>query len=117
VISYGKNYNGSILTEYDHKEGYAQPSVYWKPSTAVCGIEFYQGEAFKKWDGIRLLVCALKYEEVRLLNIEDDRVMHQEVIFKNYGRVRDVGMDPAGNIYVVVNKPDRVIQLSPLAER
>jgi len=116
LISYGKNYNGSILTEYTHKEGYEQPALYWKPSIAVCGMEFYQGEAFSSWKN-KLLVCALKYEEVRLLNIEKDRVMHQELILKNYGRVRDVGLDPEGNIYVVVNKPDRIIRLSPSGKR
>ena len=113
IISYGRNYNGSVLTEFERMDNYSQPNLYWKPSIAVCGMEFYQGGAFSKWDGTRLLVCALKYEEVRLLNIEADRVMHQEVIFKNFGRVRDVGIDPAGNIYVVVNKPDRVVKLSP----
>ena len=90
--------------------------LYWKPSIAVCGIEFYQGEAFSKWKN-KLLVGALKFEEVRLLDIEAHRVMHQEVIFKNFGRVRDIGLDPEGNIYVVVNKPDRIIRLSPLSER
>ncbi len=115
-ISYGKNYNGSILTEYTRKEGYEQPALYWKPSIAVCGIEFYQGEAFPKWNN-KLLVTALKYEEVRLLDIEGDRVMHQELILKNFGRVRDAGMDPEGNIYVVVNKPDRIIKLFPIGER
>jgi len=44
-------------------------------------------------------------------------VMHEEVILKNFGRVRDVGLDLAGNIYVVVNQPDRVIRLSPIRER
>jgi glucose/arabinose dehydrogenase len=116
VITYGRNYNGSTITEDTRKEGYAQPNLYWKPSTAVCGIEFYQGEAFPKWKN-RLLVGALKYEDVRLLNIEGDRVMHEEVILKNYGRVRDVGLDPDGNVYVVVNRPDRVIRLTPIAER
>jgi glucose/arabinose dehydrogenase len=117
VITYGKNYDGSIITEFTRKEGYEQPILYWKPSIAVCGMEFYQGEAFARWQDNYLLVCALKYEEVILLNIEKDRVMHQEVILKNEGRVRDVGMDPAGNIYVVVNEPHRVIKLSPIAER
>jgi len=116
VITYGRNYNGSTITEYTRKEGYAQPNLYWKPSTAVCGIEFYRGEAFPLWKN-RLLVGALKYEDVRLLNIEGERVMHQEVILKNYGRVRDVGIDPEGHVYVVVNRPDRVIRLSPIAER
>ncbi len=116
VITYGSNYNGTPITEFTRKDGYAQPSLYWKPSTAVCGIEFYQGEAFPKWNN-RLLVGALKYEDVRILNIEKDRVMHQEVILKNYGRVRDIGLDPNGNVYVVVNDPDRVIRLSPIGER
>jgi glucose/arabinose dehydrogenase/cytochrome c5 len=117
VITYGKNYDGTMITEYTRKVGYEQPILYWKPSIAVCGMEFYRGKAFARWQDNYLLVCALKYEEVRLLNIEKDRVMHQEVILKSAGRVRDVGMDPAGNIYVVVNEPHRVIKLSPIAER
>jgi glucose/arabinose dehydrogenase len=116
VITYGRNYNGTPVSEFTRKEGYTQPILYWKPSTAVCGIEFYQGEAFPKWKN-KLFVGALKYEDVRLLNIEDDRVMHQEVILKNFGRVRDIGFDPEGNVYVVVNNPDRVIRLSPIGER
>lgn len=116
VITYGSNYNGSPITEFTRKEGYAQPSIYWKPSTAVCGIEFYQGEAFPKWQN-KLLVGALKFEDVRILDIEGDRVLHQEVILKNYGRVRDIGLDPDGNVYVVVNQPDRVIRLSFSGER
>jgi len=62
-------------------------------------------------------VGALKYEEVILLDLDEDRVMHQEVILKNYGRVRDLGLDPEGNVYVVVNRPGRVIRLSSLGER
>ena len=116
VITYGSNYNGTPVSEFTRKKGMAQPSLYWKPSTAVCGIEFYQGEAFPLWEN-KLLVGALKYEDVRLLNIEGDRVMHQEVILKNQGRVRDIGLDPQGNVYVVVNDPHRVIKLSPIAER
>ncbi|MDX2431866.1 MAG: PQQ-dependent sugar dehydrogenase [Bacteroides sp.] len=116
VITYGSNYNGTPITEFTRKEGYAQPSIYWKPSIAVCGIEFYQGEAFPKWQN-KLLVGALKFEDVRILDIEENRVLHQEVILKNYGRVRDIGLDPDGNVYVVVNQPDRVIRLSFAGER
>jgi glucose/arabinose dehydrogenase len=116
VITYGRNYNGTPVSDLTRAEGYEQPSLYWKPSIAVCGIEFYQGDEFPLWEN-KLLVGALKYEEVRLLNIEGDRVMHEEVIVKNYGRVRDIGMDPDGNVYVVVNKPDRVLKLTSLGER
>lgn len=116
VITYGSNYNGTPVSQYTRMEGYRQPVLYWKPSTAVCGMEFYRGEAFPKWNN-KLLVGALKFEDVRLLDIEEDRVMHQEVILKNYGRVRDIGIDPEGNVYVVVNRPDRVLKLSLIGER
>lgn len=116
VITYGSNYNGTPVSDHTRMKGYAQPNLYWKPSIAVCGIEFYSGKAFPAWNN-KLLVGALKYEDVRLLDIADDRVMHQEVILKNFGRVRDIGLDPSGNVYIVVNKPDRILRLSPMGER
>jgi aldose sugar dehydrogenase len=112
TITYGINYNGTIITEFTHKPGMEQPNLYWTPSIAVCGLDFYRGDLFKKWKN-KLLVGALKYEEVRLLNIEGDRVMHDEVILKGQGRVRDVQTGPDGAIYVVLNDPGTVLKLMP----
>ncbi len=112
TITYGRNYNGTIITELTHMPGMEQPNLYWKPSIAVCGLDFYTGDLFEKWNN-RLLVGALKYEEVRLLQIEEDRVVHEQVIFKGAGRVRDVAAGPDGAIYVVLNDPDEVIRLTP----
>jgi glucose/arabinose dehydrogenase len=112
VISYGRNYNGSIITELVRKEGMEQPIWYWKPSTAVCAIGFYRGDLFPRWNN-KLLVGALKYEDVRILDIEKDRVMHEEVILKNAGRVRDVVCGPDGAIYVVLNDPGTILRLTP----
>ncbi|WKN40626.1 PQQ-dependent sugar dehydrogenase [Tunicatimonas pelagia] len=111
VITYGRNYNGTSITDITRKEGMEQPIIYWKPSIAVCGIEFYQGDEFPKWKN-KLLVGALAYEEVRLLNIVDDRIMHDEVIMKNVGRVRDVAPGPNGAVYVIMNEPDVVLKLT-----
>ena len=112
TITYGRNYNGTIITEETHRPGMEQPNLYWRPSIAVCGLDFYRGDLFGKWKN-KLLVGALKYEEVRLLQIEGDNVVHQEVIVKNQGRVRDVSTGPEGAIYVVLNKPGTVIKLMP----
>jgi len=112
VITYGKNYNGTTITDVVRKEGMQQPAWYWKPSTAVCGIDFYSGGLFPKWNN-NLLVGALKYEDVRVLDIENDRVMHEEVILKNAGRVRDVVCGPDGAVYVVLNDPGTILRLTP----
>jgi len=111
VITYGKNYNGTIITPYKKKEGMEQPILHWTPSIAVCGLDFYSGDQFPEWQN-DLLVGALKYEEVRLVSLEDNRVIHDEVILKNYGRVRDVTCGPDGAIYVVLNEPDQILKLT-----
>ncbi|MBT3601526.1 MAG: c-type cytochrome [Candidatus Latescibacteria bacterium] len=116
VITYGLNYNGTIVTDIVRKEGMEQPNYYWKPSIAVCGLDFYRGDLFPKWKN-QLLAGGLRYEVVSLLNVESDRIMHEEVIVKNLGRVRDVSTGPDGAIYVVLNSPGTVIRLSPIADR
>ncbi len=116
VATYGRNYNGRPVSEFTRKPGLEQPMLYWRPSTGTCGLDFYRGDEFPKWRN-RLLVGSLKYEELRLLNIEKDRVMHQEVVLKNAGRVRDVACGPDGAIYVVLNAPGMVLRLTRIEER
>lgn len=116
VISYGRNYDGTIITEFESRAGMEQPILYWKPSIAVCGLNFYRGRMFPKWSG-KLLAGALKYEEVQLLHIERNRVIHRQIIAKNLGRVRDVAADPDGAIYLVLNGPDRLVRLTLDAHR
>lgn len=115
-ITYGINYNGSIITRERTREGMEQPIFYWKPSIAVCGARFYKGEEFPYWKN-RLLVSALAYQEVRLLSIENDRVIHEEVILKGRGRVREALPGPDGAIYVVLNDPSEILRLSSAGER
>jgi glucose/arabinose dehydrogenase len=112
VITYGVNYDGSVISNQTHKEGMEQPLVYWTPSIAVCAAEFVTGNLFPKWKN-NLLVTALKDEEIRRLVIEGDRVVEQEVVLKGYGRVRDVKVGPDGALYVLTNTPDALLRIIP----
>ncbi|MBT8302219.1 MAG: PQQ-dependent sugar dehydrogenase [Maribacter sp.] len=112
-ICYCINYNGDSITEFTHKEGMQQPIFYWRPSIATCGLDFYSGEVFPKWNN-KLLVGALRMQEIQLLDIEKDRMMYRQTILKNAGRVRDVTTGPDGAIYVVLNEPGSVLRLSQL---
>jgi glucose/arabinose dehydrogenase len=112
IITYGKNYNGTTITDIVRKEGMEQPVWYWNPSTAVCAIDFYQGDLFPKWNN-KLLVGSLKYQDVRLLKIENDRIMHEEIILKDAGRVRDVVCGSDGAVYIVLNDPGTILRLTP----
>jgi glucose/arabinose dehydrogenase len=75
-------------------------------------LDFYTGDKFPKWKN-DLLVGALAQQEVRRLRIDGKKVVSQEIILKNVGRVRDVTTGPDGLIYVLLNGPDRVVRLVP----
>lgn len=112
VITYGMNYNGKPITEKTSAPGMEQPAHYWTPSIAVCGIDFYEGDAFPNWKN-NLLAGGLASQELQRLVIEGDQVVENEIILKNEGRVRDVATGPDGLIYVVLNGPDRIARLVP----
>lgn len=115
VITYGINYNGTPITDRTQAEGMEQPVIHWTPSIAVCGLDFYEGDAFPNWRG-GLLVGALAGQEVRLVKIDGANVTGQETLFRRLGRVRDVQCGPDGYVYVALNGPDKIVRLVPAAD-
>ncbi len=116
VITFGIDYSGEIVSEKTAQAGMEQPITYWTPSIAVCPIEFSTSPLFPDWKN-NLLVGALAFEELRRLVIEGDKVVKQEMILKDYGRVRDIKTSPDGAVYVLLNKPDMVIRITPQREQ
>jgi glucose/arabinose dehydrogenase len=112
VITYGMNYDGSPITSQTAREGMEQPVAYWVPSIAVCGLDFYEGTLFPKWKG-NLFLSSLAQQELRRIVIDGNKVVSQEVILKDIGRLRDVQCAPDGSIYVAVNDPGSIIRLVP----
>lgn len=122
IVTLGMNYDGMPMSypgpdgkpilSVTEKEGIEQPLAYWLPSIAVCGLDFYTGDKFPEWKN-DLFVGALAQQEVRRLRLVDKKVVSQEIILKNIGRVRDVAMGPDGLLYVILNGPDRIVRLAP----
>ena len=119
-IEPGKNYGWPVITNgklfgrpgdpnpppepADHKEGMESPIVSWTPTIAPSGIAFYTGSRFPQWVN-SLFVTGLAGEALRRLDTDGDKVTHEEIIFKGYGRVRDVVVGPDGYVYVALNVP------------
>ena len=110
VITYGMNYDGTAMVDITAKEGMEQPVTYWVPSIAPCGANFYTGDLFPKWKD-HLFVAALAAEELRRLELKDGKLIAQEVLFKNLGRIRHVIGGPDGALYVLL--PKRIARLTP----
>lgn len=110
VISYGVNYSGTKFTELTQKEGMEQPVLYWAPSIAPSGMAFVTSDKYPNWQG-HLLVGSLKFDYLVLCKLDSDKVLSEQVLFQDIGRIRNVKQMPDGFIYIATenNKIVRVL--------
>ena len=116
VITYGVNYGiGTQIGEGSAKAGMEQPIYQWTPSIAPSGLAFYQGKPFSQWQG-NLFVGALKYQMLVRLELDGERVVHEERLLKNqFGRIRDVRVGPDGLLYLLTDQADgALLRLAPI---
>jgi len=113
VISYGINYDGTILTELTEKEGMEQPVFYWTPSIAPSGMTFVTGDRYKSWRH-NLMIGSLRFQYLERVVIRDHSVIHREKLLEGIGRVRNVVMSPDGLLYVAVESPGKIVRLIPM---
>ena len=115
VISYGREYwSWARVGEGTHKAGLAQPVHYWVPSIAPSGMTFYSGKLFSNWKD-NLLIGSLKFKTLVRLELDDDRVLHEERLLPaEYGRIRDVREGPEGVIYLLTDAINgKLLRLDP----
>lgn len=108
ITSYGINYNGTTITNKTTAPGITDPVTYWIPSIAPSGMAFVNSDVYKPWKGA-LLIGSLRFKYLNLCYIKDNKVVKEEKLLKNIGRVRDVRVSPDGYIYVAVEKPTSAI--------
>ena len=90
-----------------------EPPVHtWTPSIGACGLAFITTNKFKGWKG-NMLVGALALAHLTRCEIVSGKVVKETKMLTGMGRVRNVKQGPDGNIYVSVEGPGRILQLSP----
>ncbi len=100
-ITYGINYDGKIISKDTVKAGMEQPVIFWRPSIAVSNLLFVTSDKYPSWKG-NIIVCALSFQLIERLEIKDNKVVHQERMLKNIGRVRTIAQGRDGFLYMAV---------------
>jgi len=94
-------------------EGTEPPLHYWRRSPAVSGMAFYAGDAFPQWQG-NLFVGALAGQALLRLELEGDRVVHEERLLQGRHRIRDVRTGPDGLVYLLTDGTNgKLLRLEP----
>ena len=113
VITFGKNYTGTIITRDTAMAGMEQPLHYWLPSIGACGFETIHGGPWPEaWQG-DLLAGSLSFEYLERLHLEEGRVAKRDRLLEGVGRVRDIARNPSGDVFVAVEGAGKIFHLVP----
>jgi len=112
VIEKGRNYGWGVTTKgvqngltQRSQPGMDDPIVWYTPSVGPSGISFYTGRPYAGWRNTSLFVAMLTGQKLMRLEIAGRRVVEQEPIFEQFGRVRQVIVGPDGLFYVLLQNP------------
>jgi glucose/arabinose dehydrogenase/mono/diheme cytochrome c family protein len=111
IIEKGANYGWGVATKaaqagmVPSAPGMIDPIIYYTPSMATAGISFYTGDRYPGWKNTSLFVGGLVGQRLERLEIDGDKVVAQEVIFNQFGRVRDITQGPDGYLYIALQNP------------
>ena len=112
-VTYGVEYSGKTISESPTAPGIEPPVHYWVPSIATSGLLFYTGDRFPQWRG-NAFVGGLSSQQLSRLEMDGNRVVREEVLFKGVQRVRDVEQGPDGLIYLLTDQPDgQLLRIEP----
>jgi aldose sugar dehydrogenase len=110
-IEPGRNYGWPIVSNglqpgvtKSEQPGMESPVVTWTPSIGPAGMAFAASAQYPGWRN-SLFLAALAGQHLRRLEIDGDRVVKQEVVFDEFGRVRDIVTGPDGYFYVALSLP------------
>ena len=121
LYSKGLDYDGTPV-EYGIELGIEfdlsdieQPVVDLTPSPAVSSFIIYDGDAFPEWQD-DLVVGSLKATELYRIVLDDDGLVHMEILLEDLARIRDVETGSDGAIYLLLEHASggQIVRLVPV---
>ncbi|MGO4817104.1 PQQ-dependent sugar dehydrogenase [Flavobacterium sp. W22_SRS_FP1] len=101
VVTYGIDYDNTIISKIQEKPGIEDPIYYWLPSIAPSGMAFVTSDRYPDWKG-HLLVGSLKFQYLELVKLKGNEIIGRQKIATDIGRLRNVAQGPDGYIYIAV---------------
>lgn len=108
LATHGINYTLLPIPEARGKavDGTEAPHHVWEKSPAISGMAFYDAQRFPAWQH-NLFIGALATQELIRLQLDGDRVVHEERLLGDLGvRIRDVRQGPDGYLYLLTDQKD-----------
>jgi len=133
ILEKGHNYGWGVVSmglqpgiTLQHKDGMDDPITYYSPSIGPSGIVFNTGNKYPDWKN-NLFLAALVGQKLFRYEISGRKITHQEILWDQFGRTREVIMGPDGLLYIIVqnstganmstavSSPGMVVRLVPVS--
>jgi glucose/arabinose dehydrogenase len=120
-VTFGRDYNGSVLTESPVAPDVTAPLVVWLPSIGPTGLLVYTGDRFPAWKG-NVFVGSVRRGEIpgtggleRLVFNDKLQDIRRETLLTDFHhRIRDVRQGRDGLLYVLTDETDgALLRLEP----
>ena len=112
-VSFGRNYDGSVLSDAPLASGIEPPLVVWLPSIAPGNLMFYTGDRFPAWKGNLFVTSARRGEVPRTGGLERvvfsanmGELRRETLLTELHQRLRDIRQGSDGLLYAVTDEDD-----------
>ncbi len=113
-ITYGVDYDGTVITDQTEAEGMTQPETYWVPSIAPSGMVMLTSDVYPGWKG-DLFVGGMNGPSGLVLvriDLEGGKVIGKEDLLREANQsFRDVVQGPDGHLYVANKDFDGIFKV------
>ena len=116
LVTYGKNYDGTPVSDASTRAGYESPFMFWVPSIAISGLSFYTGEVLAAWKGNAFVGSMMEGRtratgHVQRITFSDDGqpIQREPILGQLRQRIRDVRPGPDGLLYVLTDQNPGVL--------
>lgn len=121
LVTFGKNYDGTFVSEYTARDGYEPPFMFWVPSIAISGLSFYTSDRLAAWKGNAFVGSMMEGRTratghvQRITFAENGQPIQREPILAQLRqRIRDVRPGPDGLLYVLTDQnPGVLLRIEP----
>jgi glucose/arabinose dehydrogenase len=121
LVTFGKNYDGTAVSDASARAGYEPPFMFWVPSIAISGLSFYTGDVLAAWKGNAFVGSMMEGRTratghvQRITFAENGQPIQREPILAQLRqRIRDVRPGPDGLLYVLTDEnPGVLLRIEP----
>jgi glucose/arabinose dehydrogenase len=113
-VTYGVNYDGTVITDQTESEGITAPQTYWVPSIAPSGLTMLTSDVYPGWKG-DLFVGGMNGPSGLVLvriDLEGGKAIGKEDLLREANQAfRDVVQGPDGYLYVANKDFDGIFKV------